>query len=108
MVVFSSFKNTPFSLAHQIGDDRVLVCAGIVKETEEFIYNIWSPGKESPETFWIALKAVGSCGGRQCVSQPYFNALLQEASQYLGLLENASVGGYSRTVLVVDTVKALS
>jgi tetratricopeptide (TPR) repeat protein len=87
--------------------DTILVCAGIVEETEKFIREIWSPGRTYPEAFWLATKAVGSSNWRS-VSDTYHESLIEEAKKNLGLSGRAEVIGYSRTVLAVDTVKALA
>jgi hypothetical protein len=88
-------------------DDTVLVCAGLIEETEKFIKEIWSPDKASPDAFWLAMKAVG-ISGRHHVSDEYYHSLIEEAKKNLGLHGRAMVIGLSPTVLAVDTVKALS
>jgi hypothetical protein len=41
MVVFSSFKNTPFSLPHQIRDDRVLAVHSDTPRLAAFLFLIY-------------------------------------------------------------------
>lgn len=106
--VWQQSKNVSQYFSNYRWEDTILVCTGLIDnmDAEKFIRDIWSPGQNDPEHFWLATKAVGSCGGR--VSSDYYDAVINTATKYLMNRETTSTLGYSRTMLAVGTVKALS